>query len=79
MPFSLILRGLTVQALVIMAWSFFLVVFNLQAEKMPFGIKLPLLSLPTLPVSLTSPSLGLLLVFRTNTAYSRWKAGKLFY
>jgi putative membrane protein len=33
---------------------------------------LPILSLPLAPFTLASPSLGLLLVFRTNTSYQRW-------
>jgi putative membrane protein len=33
---------------------------------------LPVLSAPLSLFSLTAPSLGLLLVFRTNTAYGRW-------
>lgn len=33
---------------------------------------LPKLGLPLAPFSLAMPSLGLLLVFRTNTAYARW-------
>ena len=36
------------------------------------GGALPQLSLPLAPFSLAMPSLGLLLVFRTNTAYARW-------
>lgn len=32
----------------------------------------PGLTLPTAPFTLASGSLGLLLVFRTNTAYQRW-------
>lgn len=36
----------------------------------------PLLSLPTLPFTLSSPALGLLLVFRTNAAYFRWMSGR---
>lgn len=35
-----------------------------------------LLSLPTLPFQLSSPPLGLLLVFRTNAAYTRWVSGR---
>jgi putative membrane protein len=34
--------------------------------------KLPNLSLPMTPFTLLAPSLGLLLVFRTNTSYGRW-------
>jgi predicted membrane chloride channel (bestrophin family) len=33
---------------------------------------LPMLQLPLTPFTLASPSLGLLLVFRTNTSYKRW-------
>jgi len=33
---------------------------------------LPVLELPLSPFTLASPALGLLLVFRTNTAYGRW-------
>jgi len=33
---------------------------------------LPLLGLPMTPFTLSSPSLGLLLVFRTNSSYKRW-------
>ena len=33
---------------------------------------LPLLTLPLSIFTLTSPSLGLLLVFRTNACYGRW-------
>lgn len=33
---------------------------------------LPMLTLPLAPFTLSSPSLGLLLVFRTNTSYQRW-------
>ena len=36
-----------------------------------------LLFLPALPFQLSSPALGLLLVFRTNTVYMRWNAARL--
>lgn len=32
----------------------------------------PLITLPALPFTLSSPALGLLLVFRTNASYQRW-------
>ena len=45
-------------------------------ELLPFHhihpVGLPLLKLPLTPFTLASPSLGLLLVFRTNSAYRRW-------
>ena len=37
---------------------------------------LPPLTLPTIPFTLASPSLGLLLVFRTNASYGRWAEGR---
>ena len=37
---------------------------------------LPLLKLPADPFTLSSPALGLLLVFRTNSSYSRWDEGR---
>lgn len=77
MPSSLVLRSLTVQALTVCLWSAFVVFFNQLAELKPFKLLLPLLSFPSLPVSLTSPSLGLLLVFRTNGAYDRWKKARM--
>jgi putative membrane protein len=36
----------------------------------------PLLVLPPNPFTLSVPSLGLLLIFRTNTAYKRWDEGR---
>ncbi len=35
-----------------------------------------LFALPALPFQLSSPALGLLLVFRTNTAYARWNEAR---
>ena len=40
-----------------------------HAAILPF---LPMAKLPILPFTLASPSLGLLLVFRTNSSYKRW-------
>jgi len=36
------------------------------------SIYLPVIGLPLAPFTLASPSLGLLLIFRTNSAYKRW-------
>mmetsp|Transcript_25391 Transcript_25391/g.38351 ORF Transcript_25391/g.38351 Transcript_25391/m.38351 type:complete len:409 (-) Transcript_25391:405-1631(-) len=36
------------------------------------AVPLPQLILPSLPFTLSSPALGLLLVFRTNASYARW-------
>ena len=45
----------------------------------PFRFRrfIPILSHPPIPWTLTSPSLGLLLVFRTNAAYSRWSDARI--
>ncbi len=40
------------------------------------NIWLPTLILPTVPFTLSSPALGLLLVFRTNAAYTRWMSAR---
>lgn len=41
-----------------------------------FLSNLPAFILPALPFTLSSPSLGLLLVFRTNASYGRWAEGR---
>jgi putative membrane protein len=40
------------------------------------GLSLPLLKLPSDPFTLSSPALGLLLLFRTNSSYQRWDEGR---
>jgi len=40
---------------------------------------LPILTLPLTPFTLLSPSLGLLLVFRTNSSYGRWDEARKFW
>jgi len=40
---------------------------------------LPMLTLPLTPFTLLSPSLGLLLVFRTNSSYGRWDEARKFW
>ena len=76
MPNSLILRGLGMQTLIVTIFSFLVVVWNTVLERFcPFPM--PLLSFPPLPFNLLSSALGLLLVFRTNVAYSRWRDGRV--
>lgn len=78
MPRSFILRGLANQAIIIASVSAAITSYNFFVELNQWRWpQLPLLSLPSLPFSLTSPSLGLLLVFRTNAAYSRWKDARI--
>lgn len=45
---------------------------DLDGVKQAGLITAPMLGLPLAAFTLTSPSLGLLLVFRTNTGYQRW-------
>ena len=77
MPKSVILRGLGVQTLVVTLFSLLIVSYNTFVEMKYTTFPLPLLSFPALPFALTSSSLGLLLVFRTNAAYSRWKDARV--
>lgn len=74
---SVVLRGLTMQALTVTLFSAFIVVYNLLIEVKILPKFLPLFTSPPLPFNLTSSALGLLLVFRTNAAYSRWKDARI--
>lgn len=77
MPKSVILRGLGAQTLVVTFCSLLIVSYNTLVEMKKFPFPMPLFSIPALPFALTSSSLGLLLVFRTNAAYSRWKDARI--
>lgn len=77
MPKSVILRGLGVQTLAVTLFSLLIVSYNTIVEMKKFPFPMPLFSFPALPFALTSSSLGLLLVFRTNAAYSRWKDARI--
>jgi ion channel-forming bestrophin family protein len=65
------------QALSVTLFSAFIVVYNLLIEVRILPKFLPLFTSPPLPFNLTSSALGLLLVFRTNAAYSRWKDARI--
>lgn len=79
MPRSRVLRGLIKQALLVSLCSSVLVLYNVLIEVNILSSRLPLLTFPALPFTLTSSSLGLLLVFRTNTAYARWKDARNYW
>ena len=76
-PRSVVLRGLTMQALFVTIFSTIIVVYNVLIEVKILPQFLPIIASPSLPFSLTSSALGLLLVFRTNAAYSRWKDARI--
>ena len=57
-------------ALFVLMWNIGLV-SNIEANQ-DIAVDLPVIALPILPFTLSSPALGLLLVFRTNAAYTRW-------
>eukprot|EP01039_Chlorochromonas_danica_P008744 gene8744-9637_t len=78
-PKSIVLRSLTSQALAVALLSSVIVGYNMLIEARYFPWPMPLLTFPPLPFTLTSPSLGLLLVFRTNAAYSRWKDSRIYW
>ena len=79
MPNSLILRGLGIPTMIVTIFSWMIVLHNVLVER--FALKYwsswPVLSFPSLPFTLLSSALGLLLVFRTNVAYARWKDGRI--
>lgn len=58
-------------ALFLIIWNDFLCGYLLQSD-----FSLPHLALPVFPFTLSSPALGLLLVFRTNSSYQRWLEGR---
>lgn len=58
-------------ALFVLMWNIGLV-GNIESHKDIIAFDLPVIALPILPFTLSSPALGLLLVFRTNAAYTRW-------
>lgn len=76
MPQSIVLRGLASQAFAVGLFATVIVIYNILIETKILS-HFPLLSLPSLPFSLTSSALSLLLVFRTNAAYSRWKDARI--
>jgi len=56
-------------AALVLTWN--CIIVNSDASALQ-NIDLHAISLPMLPFTLSSPPLGLLLVFRTNAAYARW-------
>ena len=74
MFFSGVVRQVQNKIFVVCGLSLFLIVWN--DYLMPQYDMLPYLRLPILPFSLSSPALGLLLVFKTNTSYQRWLEGR---
>lgn len=66
--FSGIVRQLKSEVLLVTAVSVIIVLLN--------DSQLLEISLPSLPFQLSSPALGLLLVFRTNASYARWSEAR---
>lgn len=65
--------AVTTIAAIVLAWNYLVT----TKTGLPIDdLGLPVLALPTLPFTLSSPALGLLLVFRTNAAYFRWMQGR---
>ena len=63
-----VIRGIWIEVMMVAFVS--TCVYLLNLSNMP-------VVLPTVVFQLTSPALGLLLVFRTNTAYERWKNSRI--
>jgi len=66
--FSGIIRRLKNDVLLVTAVATFVVLWNGLVDH----AIMPVLALPSQPFTLSSPTLGLLLVFRTNASYARW-------
>jgi putative membrane protein len=83
MPFSQILKSISKQVLGVTVWSVFVVAYNLLVDSGSLrkltAVNFATLSFPSLPLSLISPSLGLMLMFRTNAAYDRWNKARLIW
>lgn len=71
--FSGVVRQLRPQVSAVTSIAVLLLIWDVMGNNY---LDLPVLSLPTLPFTLSSPALGLLLVFRTNAAYFRWMSGR---
>lgn len=80
MLFSGVVRQLRPQITIITISATFVVIWNTfmsyllsqQLLSHELNFLLNPITLPSLPFTLSSPALGLLLVFRTNAAYARW-------
>ena len=82
MFFSGVIRQLREEITLITAVATFVVIWNdymvqgvsldLSSMGLEQVLHLPRFALPSLPFTLSSPALGLLLVFRTNASYGRW-------
>ena len=76
--FSGVVRQLRPQVTAVSAVAVFVLMWNIglvgsiESNKDIIAFDLPIIALPILPFTLSSPALGLLLVFRTNAAYTRW-------
>ena len=77
--FSGIVRQLQKEVTLMAIVATFVVLWNevLVSELSTSLSSLPHLALPLLPFQLSSPALGLLLVFRTNASYQRWLEARL--
>jgi predicted membrane chloride channel (bestrophin family) len=82
LPSSSVLRATRGPVLAVMVWSCFLSALNssLRFAGYPGAAQFLTCSIPsTLPHSATVSALGLLLVFRTNSAYQKFKEGRLIW
>jgi predicted membrane chloride channel (bestrophin family) len=69
--FSGVVRQVKLKIVLISSVAVFVILWNDYFVSI-YNPDLPHLSLPALPFSLSSPALGLLLVFKTNASYQRW-------
>lgn len=78
LPHSTVLRAVKGPVIASMAWSLCIALANVYFKRRYESFRLLTLS-STLPHAATASALGLLLVFRTNTAYQRFNEGRLIW
>lgn len=74
MPTSRVIRSLWLEISSVVAVAVFIVAYN--SWNADHNFMYPKLFMSPAPITLSSPILGLLLVFRTNNAYARWLDGR---
>ena len=63
-------------AIFVLGWNEGVLRFVESNPDIAYSLPMGTIALPTVPFTLSSPALGLLLVFRTNAAYTRWMVGR---
>lgn len=79
LPSSAILRNIRSPVLAVTCWATFLSLLHLKLLNTKYYLHVQYMYIPTTPHSLMMSALGLLLVFRTNSAYQRFAEGRVIW